>query len=156
MVQLQKINMIRSFAEILLRMHIFVLLCLALLPLVSCEKQISPEEGRADSIETTSNFSLEGTWSQSYERHGNIVKSMITFENSGRGNIWSFLVDANGLTEVYFFDYEMEGTQTITINYDKGGNDILQLSNLQANEAVIAVQGSSNWFVNGELVRDGE
>jgi len=78
---------------------------------------------------------------------------MVIFNDDGRGSICNALMEGEGATDIYFLS-SAEGAQTITLNYDRGGSDTLHLSDWSGNELTITAEGSSDWFVDGKLVRD--
>jgi len=98
---------------------------------------------------------LVGTWRQRFLVDGDSGETDVTFDKDGRGTIWSYLLfGANGATAVYYFSWSMEDSQTVTINYDTGGSDTLHLSLWSSHKVSITVEGASDWFRNGILIRD--
>ena len=83
----------------------------------------------SDNGMTSSDLSLAGTWVQYSEDSKEAYKTVVFFDGEGQGEIWSTVIDGIGLTEVYLFGYVMTDSETVTINYDKGGVDTLRLSN---------------------------
>jgi len=107
----------------------------------------------SDNGMTSSDVPLAGTWVQHSGDSEEAHKTVVFFDSDGRGEIWSTVIDGIGLTEVYLFGYVMTDSETVTINYDKGGVDTLRLSNWQADEVSIVVEKPSRWFADGALIR---
>jgi len=123
-----------------------VVFCLAL-SLVACDDTSSfAEEG--DYVGEVLNNSIEGTWVQQFEGVGSIGEIVVTFDSGGQGSIWSYLVNAEGLTQVYFFSYSLDGTSTVTLHHEEGGSDVLSATEWSQDEILITAEGDSDWFTD--------
>ena len=109
-------------------------------------------------VSVADNPSIVGTWRQHYMEYDYEVATKVDFLEDGGGSVWLGVTDphAEGMSDTFFFDYVLTESNKLTITYADGKQDILSLFDWRKGMVAIQVEGQSEWFRDGIMVRVDE